>query len=364
MRILYLYTELMGYNLPVMRELVERYGARIDVIHWNRNKLTPFKPEPIPGVTFHERSAFSQAAMVEFALKNLPDVVYITAWMDRGYLPVARALKARGVPVVTGLDSQWTGSLRQRIGAQLVRWVYKPRCFSHVWVPGPLQFEYAARIGFHKDEVICNLLTGDSSLFSQATRARAQASGGGQARGSMRGFLFVGRFAQDKGIDTLVSAYEIYRKQYGGNWDLTCVGNGPMQTMLDNRPGILVEPFLSQPELVERALGAGAFVLPSRFEPWDVVVHEFASAGLPLILSDKVGARLQFLINGYNGYTFQGDTAASLAAAMHRISSLDESRLVAMGAASARLAQAVTPEIAAASLMSVVGAEVTGVDNA
>ena len=357
MRILYLYTELMGYNLPVLRQLVERYGATIDVIHWNRNKLTPFKPDPIPGVTFHERTAFSQAAMVEFALKIAPQVVYITAWMDRGYLPVAQALKARGVPVVTGLDSQWTGSLRQRIGAQLVRWVYKPRYFSHVWVPGPLQFEYAARIGFNKNEVICNLLTGDTPLFSRAARARA--SGGGGARS----FLYVGRFAQDKGIDTLVSAYDIYRQQYAGTWGLTCVGNGPMQALLDNRPGIVVEPFLSQSELVERALGAGAFVLPSRYEPWGVVVHEFATAGLPLILSDQVGARLQFLINGYNGYTFQGDAAASLAAAMHHLSTLAEARLVAMGAASARLAQSVTPEIAAASLMSVVGAEATGPGN-
>ena len=359
MRILYLYTELMGYNLPIFRELVERYGARIDVIHWNRNKLTPYRPPAIAGVTFHERTAFSQAAMVEFALKCSPQVVYITAWMDRGYLPVARALKARGVPAVTGLDSQWTGSLRQRIGAQLVRWVYKPRYFSRVWVPGPLQFEYAARIGFNKDEVICNLLTGDSTLFSRAARERASRWPGS----CPRSFLFVGRFAQDKGIDTLVSAYDIYRQLYGGTWGLTCVGNGPMQSLLEGHPGIVVESFLDQSDLVERALGAGAFVLPSRYEPWGVVVHEFATAGLPLILSGKVGARLQFLIDGYNGYTIPEDTAESLAATMHRLASLDDARLGAMGAASARLAQAVTPEIAAASLMSAIAPDAMGTGN-
>jgi len=359
MRILYLYTELMGYNLPVFRQLVERHGASIDVIHWNQNKLTPYKPDAIAGVTFHERSTLTPAGMVEFALKLSPQVVYITAWMDRGYLPVARALKARGVPVVAGLDSQWTGSLRQRIGAQLVRWVYKPRYFSHVWVPGPLQFEYAARIGFHKDEVICNLLTGDSPLFSRAARARASAAPGSHPRS----FLFVGRFAQDKGIDTLVCAYDIYRQRYGGSWGLTCVGNGPMQSLLDSHPDIVVEPFLSQPELVERAQRAGAFVLPSRYEPWGVVVHEFATAGMPLILSGKVGARLQLLIDGYNGYTIPGDTPESLAATMHRLSTLDDARLVDMGAASARLAQAITPELAAASLMSVVGANLNEAGN-
>ena len=174
MRILYLYTELMGYNLPVLRQLVERYGASIDVIHWNRNKLTPYKPDAIPGVTFHERAALTPAGMVELALKRSPQVVYITAWMDRGYLPVARALKARGVPVVTGLDSQWTGSLRQRLGAQLVRWVYKPRYFSHVWVPGPLQFEYAARIGFSSGDCQCQRAQYAGSNFHNAGCCRHQ----------------------------------------------------------------------------------------------------------------------------------------------------------------------------------------------
>lgn len=351
MKVLYLYTELMGYNLPVLQQLVQRYGATVDVIHWSRNKLTPYQPEAIPGVTLHERSSFSEAAMVEFALKLSPQVVYITAWMDRGYLPVARALRARGVPVVTGLDSQWTGSMRQRLGAQLVRWVYKPRYFSHVWVPGPLQFEYAARIGFKKHEVICNLLTADSPLFSRAAHARAALQPGAYPHT----FLFVGRFAQDKGIDTLVQAYDIYRRRLGGTWSLTCVGNGPLQPLLAGQPGIVVEPFLSQPELVRRAQHAGALVLPSRYEPWGVVVHEFATAGLPLILSTAVGARLQFLVDGYNGFSFRGNAAEHLAVAMQRMSALEDVALIGMGAASRRLAQSVNPEVAAASLMSVVG---------
>ena len=352
MKILYLYTELMGYNLPVLRQLVERHGATIDVVHWNRNKLTPYRPEPIAGVTFHARSSFTTEALIDFALKLSPQVVYVTAWMDRGYLPVAAALKSRGVPIVTGLDSQWTGSLRQRLGAQLVRWRYRPRCFSYVWVPGPLQYEYAARIGFHKDEVLCNLLTADSELFSRSARARETHITPGAYP---KEFLYVGRFADDKGIDILVKAYDIYRERLGGTWGLTCVGNGPMQSLLARHPGIRLEPFLSQPELVSRAQRAGAFILPSRYEPWGVVVHEFATAGLPLVLSGKVGARLQFLIDGYNGFTFHGDSAEHLAQSMVRMSSQDDAALIAMGAASSRLARAVNPELAAASLMSVVG---------
>lgn len=38
----------------------------------------------------------------------------------------------------------------------------------------------------------------------------------------------------------------------------------------------------------------GVFILPSRIEPWGVVVHEFSAAGFPLLLSDQVGSAESF----------------------------------------------------------------------
>ena len=124
-KILYLYTEIMGYNLPILERLVSHHGASVEVIRWNQNKLTPFVPAPIPGVTFHERTSFNAPQLLAFALALKPDLVYISGWQDRGYLPVVRQLKAQGTTVVTGMDSQWTGSLRQRIVALWMRWLIK-----------------------------------------------------------------------------------------------------------------------------------------------------------------------------------------------------------------------------------------------
>ena len=42
MKVLYLYTEVMGYNIPIFERLVERYGATVDVVHWDQNKKTPY----------------------------------------------------------------------------------------------------------------------------------------------------------------------------------------------------------------------------------------------------------------------------------------------------------------------------------
>lgn len=348
MKILYLYTEVMGYNLPIFDRLVSHYSASVDVFHWNENKLTPFIPEVAAGVTFHQRSSFTVKEMIAFAIQLNPDVVYISGWQDKGYLSVVRKLKSLGVPIVVGLDSQWTGSLRQRVGAQLIRWVYKPQYYSYVWVPGPMQYEYAARIGFSKSEILCNLLSGNSTIFAEAAKNRVQTHAI-----SRQSFLYVGRFAKAKGIDILIEAYRLYKDKYQGAWSLTCIGNGPMEEDLVVQDDIHVEGFMSQRDLKQKALAAGAFILPSRYEPWGVVVHEFATAGLPLILSERVGARPQFLIDGSNGYTFYQNSALDLAFKMHLISTQSSEHLAEMGLLSAKLAGHITPDIAAASLMSV-----------
>ena len=354
MNILYLYTEIMGYNLPIFEQLASEYGATVHVIRWTNDKLTPFVPAPVDHVHYYDRSAFTPQTLLDFARDLKPSLAYISGWQDKGYLPVARLLKAQGTPVVTGLDSQWFGTLRQKMGARLIRHWYKKRYFSYAWVPGPLQYEYAARIGFSKTEIIGNLLSGNTDLFLKATEALSNE----KLTHYPKQFLYVGRFAEAKGIDILLKAYALYQSTYHGDWLLKCIGNGPMQAQLvraqQGNPSLSVEPFAEQATLVARAMTSGAFILPSRSEPWGVVVHEFACAGLPLILSAEVGSRSQFLIQNYNGYSFEDHSAEQLAQAMYRLSSQSNETLLRMGERSAQLASRLTPILATASLMSVV----------
>lgn len=352
MRILYLYTEVMGYNLPIFEELASVYGATVDVVHWNKNKLTPFIPQATsPNVRFHERSSFTAHTLMQFATDLRPNLVYVSGWQDRGYLPVLGVLKSLGAVIVMGLDSQWTGSVRQQVGAKMIKWFYKPRYFDYAWVPGPMQYAYASRIGFAKNEIICNLLSANTSLFARASSAFACDDGD---RNPQR-FLYVGRFTESKGVDTLMRAYKIYRQQLGGSWTLTCIGNGPLESLIRSDSRIEVLPFMSQADLACHAHNAGAFILPSRYEPWGVVVHEFASAGLPLILSDQVGASPQFLISRLNGFVFEHDSADDLAKEMWHISSLTPRDLIKMGDVSRQLASVLNPSLVAASLVSVLG---------
>ena len=109
---------------------------------------------------------------------------------------------------------------------------------------------------------------------------------------------------------------------------------------------------MSQEKLIEEAQNAGCFVLPSRFEQWALVIHEFAAAGMPLLCSKHCGASRHFLINGYNGYEFDPNNIETLIDRLKTITSLDEETLIKMSIRSRELSNCITPEKTAHILVS------------
>jgi len=343
-----MYSEIAPYNTAVFRRLTKAYDVRIEVVYWDNRRKTPYLPLAVDRVRYHKRSEFDAQRIVRLADDIRPDIAYVSGWMDRGYLPAARTLKKRGIPVVIGFDDQWFGTLRQQLGTLVYRFCLAS-CFSHAWVTGCRQYEYARRFGFRPDNIIYDLYSGDVPTFSQCADPLDT-----EPNGYPRSFLYVGRFAPAKAIDVLSKGYRIYRQSTDAPWDLLCIGNGSMADHLIGEPGVEVREYSDQRTLMEVASRSGAFVLPSRHEPWGVVVHEFAAAGLPLLLSTAVGAGDLFLIHGYNGFRFLPDSAEALAAAMARLSALPRAVLIQMRCNSRRLSARIDPATSAANLMALV----------
>ena len=82
---------------------------------------------------------------------------------------------------------------------------------------------------------------------------------------------------------------------------------------------------------------ATSLILPSNFEPWGVVVHEGTIAGLIPICSDRVGAAVHLVQDGYNGYVVPAQSPGELAAAMQRVACKSESELDRMRHASQQM---------------------------
>src|SRR5207247_9047285 len=74
-------------------------------------------------------------------------------------------------------------------------------------------------------------------------------------------------------------------------------------------------------EVAEAYAAADVFALLSSRETWGVVVNEAAASGLPLILSDQVGAAHDLLQDGDNGLLVRAGDAAAAAAAVRRLAS-------------------------------------------
>jgi len=346
MRILYLYAEVMGYTLATIRELAER-GNEVHVVHWDHKKLTPYKVPGVPNVFMYKRSQLSVGQMNRLANDIRPVVTVVSGWMDSGYMVVARQLKRLGSSVVLALDAQWHGTSRQWLLVLLAQAGGRTSIYTHAWVAGLFQFEYARRLGFAESNIIYDLYSADLHLFNHAFNH----SIANKKDQYPHRFLFVGRFEAVKGLDVLLQAWQQLKKK--GDWELYLIGNGSLKNQLEGVAGVVVKDFMQPEQLMHEVANVGCFLLPSRREPWGVVVHEFAAAGLPLTVSDAVGAASTFLISGLNGYRFRGDDPIAIANRMSQLINMTDQELYSMAVNSHALSQRITPETSAGNLLSV-----------
>ena len=90
--------------------------------------------------------------------------------------------------------------------------------------------------------------------------------------------------------------------------------------------------------IVEPYVSADVFALLSAREPWAVVVNEAAACGLPLVLSDRVGAAHDLLRDGENGALVRAGDVAAAAKALRELAA-DPKRRAEQGARSRELAR-------------------------
>ena len=69
-------------------------------------------------------------------------------------------------------------------------------------------------------------------------------------------------------------------------------------------------------DLIELYRNGHVLILPSSYEPWGLVVNEALSAGIPVIVSDKVGAAFDLVELPKTGFVFNSEKTQELINAM------------------------------------------------
>ncbi len=346
MKILFLYTELAGYTLACLHEL-EKHVDELHVVRWPVNNEAPFKFEFSEKTRVYERNSLSNEELLKLSKGISPDIIYVSGWVDKGYLQVCKHFKGN-IPVVVGFDNQWTGGLKQNLASLMSFRMIKPY-FSHAWIPGEPQRKFAEKLGFETDKILTGVYSADVDLFEGYRKDSEEE----KSQKPPHRFLYVGRYVEWKGINEMFEAFKSLGEGRK-DWELWCVGVGDLYDSRPNVPGVKHLGFKQPYELKEVIAETSVFILPSKFEPWGVVLHEYAAAGFPLISAKVVGASSAFIQENKNGYFIDPENIGSIAEKMKTFIQMPDKDITEMGKKSIELSKSITPELWSQTLINLV----------
>jgi glycosyltransferase involved in cell wall biosynthesis len=334
MRFYLLWQYITGYSTSGMHALVEQ-GHDVRLIHQEALVNPPFCApfddlELTQGLQALSWSGQPDEALVMRELEEFqPDVIVVNSWHIPAYMKAARAWRGKALRIVV-MDHQWLNTPKQWVG-RLTRSVYIQRAFDAAFMPGDEQAVFARHLGFKQHEIIVGLYNCEDAFFT------------GPQDPPRDKFLFVGRLVDTKGVDVLAQAYADYRASVRDPWPLVVAGIGPMDEDLARIEGTELLGFVRPKELPAVMAEAGCLLLPSRFEPWGVVVQEAAASGQVVICTSACGAASRLVLDGYNGRVIAPDDAGRLTRAMRWVHDADPEHRALMSRRSVELAGQYTP---------------------
>lgn len=328
----------MPYTIGVIEALIEKFGYQVILVYWDIQKLTPFQFKKNMHFISMPRSEFQNLQDCNKLFDFDPHLIWTSGRMDKLYLDLNLYFKKNKPRVlrVMGSDNQWLGTIKNHCQSILGYFLYR-KYFEYCWIPGIDQRNFALKIGFPKNRILDNIFSCTNSWFEFSSPLKENR------------ILYVGRFAENKNLYLLVKAFLGLPQVYLSKWKLRLVGNGILPQVALNHPSIEIFTFESQKKLIQHGLQSSVFCLPSKHEPYGVVVHEFAALGMPLLLSKKVGAK-RFLQENENGFSFDPFDLDDFIDKMKKVVELDNVSRSAFGLKSKELAIKLTPAIVAESL--------------
>lgn len=168
----------------------------------------------------------------------------------------------------------------------------------------------------------------DLARFTEARRTRES---------GVRRILYSGTLIPRKGVDLLARAFRSVAVAVP-NVHLTVMGAGPLLRDMQNELAPLQDRvrfagFKDWNDLPAEYAQADVLCVPSRHDGWGLVVPEGLASGLPVIATNRMGAAIDLLVNGINGWITTAGSEQSLREALHAAASLSDQELDGMASA-------------------------------
>ncbi len=270
-----------------------------------------------------------------------PDCVVVSGWSTFAAQAALAWCRARRVPYVLLVESHdvgpkpgWRRRIKETVVPPLVRGA------ASILVTGSLARDSMLAVGASPERIRIFANTIDVARYGE--RADRLAGRRPELREQLGlapddlAVVTVARLAPEKGIDVLLRAV------VQAGVVAIVVGEGPERSRLERLAaeiGARATFTGDRPwdSVVEAYAAGDLFALLSLHEPWGVVVNEAAACGLPLVLSQRVGAAQDLLRDGENGVLVPAGDVDASAGALRRLAAAPQLRR-RMGARSRDLA--------------------------
>lgn len=364
-RIAILTSHPIQYQVPLFRALSQRPELSVKVFYcwdfgvrhtyegsfgvtfaWDIDLLANYEHEFLPNSarsvgTDHFLGLINPGA-AERILGWKPDMLVVHGYNHWTELQVMRAAARAGIPVLLRGESTllrqrpwWVRSTKRIFLSRLLRSVFG------VLSIGSYNREYWKHYGVSNDRIFDAPYTVDNSFFRRhAEAAREKANGWRKTLGiafDRPVVLFSAKLIAKKRPADLIAAFAA--SGAAGRASLVIAGDGALRPELEVlahtlgiKDAVHFIGFQNQSEMPAVYALGDLFVLPSDDEPWGLAVNEAMTLGLPVIVSDAVGAAPD-LVSQENGWTYPAGNVAALTAVL-REALEDTERLRSRGRAS------------------------------
>jgi glycosyltransferase involved in cell wall biosynthesis len=260
------------------------------------------------------------AKLVSTILASDAKIIILAGFHRIEYWAQLMAAKLLGKTVAVFCDSTYLDRRQTKVKSYL-KTLFFSKC-ALVFCYGDRSREYVMMHGVPQEKTVIRVqaaaLPIDYTAITAIKRREELYTPGGAAR-----FLYVGRLSPEKNVDDLIKAFVRVRGELDGGAVLRIVGMGPELSNLQElaaQLGVTSEVqfagAMHGSALCEEYLAATCLVLPSRVEPWGLVVNEALAFGCPVVVSHTCGCSPELVLDGKTGFAFQHGNVAELAVKM------------------------------------------------
>lgn len=351
-RLAYLISHPIQYQVPLLQKISQETALELKVffrsdisvkkhidpefgeeIQWDVDLLAGYDHEFLPAIGKKERISFWRPFNFGL-LKKLRAEKTQVLWVH-GYSSLFNVIslvlaKLMGIKVLLRDEATLMSRKRSLINRVIKRIIYfglNIFCDGFLAI-GSLNKEYYLANGISEEKIFLMPYAVDNAFF-QAQAKKCDATALRKKIGldaSRPVILFTGKLLARKGVFELLQAFNLAVKKIDTRPYLVLVGEGVLREKLElevARYGleddVVFTGFINQKDLVCYYQLCNLFVLPSKIEPWGLVLNEAMNLGKAIIASDQVGSAKDLVQQDVNGFIYESEDYVGLSLAIEKV---------------------------------------------